>query len=471
MARRRSAPGRGDATGAPTTARARAAAARAGSGWTEAHVHRLFWRAGFGATSQEARTWARRGRRATLDYIVDGPPGGTKLIGPAPHVRGRRLDPVNEWGDDQLWWLDRMIRSNRPLVEKMTLFWHDHFATTEQDTPLMLAQNRLFRSHALGAFRPFLREVTRDPAMQLFLSLADSTKDHPNENYARELMELFTLGRGYSERDVREAARALTGFRSKWSRRSGFGGIRYDPEEHDPGVKRILGRRGRFEPDDVLDLVCDHPRHAPFLVTKLWQYFVATPPSPETVRALAATYRRNGLQVKPVVREILEHPALYRDLGAPDLVKWPVVYVAGALRQTRSGITDGYPTWLLSTMGQQLFRPPSVAGWDWGSKWMSSNSMRQRFVLGNYVVNFGRPRVRKGRYKSTLTPQRAVALAIAAVGSPPVSAHTEQVLTRLATHWFDDIPRSWRDEADSRAEALQRTLRHLLIAGPEAQLC
>ena len=141
------------------------------------------------------------------------------MRGPAPRVEGRPLDPLNEWGDDVLWWLDRMIRTTHPLQEKLTLFWHDHFATSEQDTPLMLAQNRMFRRHALGSFRDLLGDVTRDPAMQLFLSLADSTKDAPNENYARELMELFTLGTGYTERDVREAARALTGFTRRLERR------------------------------------------------------------------------------------------------------------------------------------------------------------------------------------------------------------------------------------------------------------
>ncbi|MBB4663182.1 DUF1800 domain-containing protein [Conexibacter arvalis] len=465
MARRRRAPRR-------RAARRKAASrpSRNRGGWTEAHVHRLFWRAGFGATAAEARRWARRGRAATLDWIVDGPPGGTRLTGPAPRVDGRPLDPVNEWGHDVLWWLDRMVRGNRPLVEKMTLFWHDHFATAEQDTPLMLAQNRLFRRHALGAFRPLLRDVTRDPAMQLWLSLADSTKEHPNENYARELMELFTLGRGYTERDVREASRALTGFRSKWGR-NGLEWIRYDSERHDGGVKQILGRQGRFGVDDVLDLVCDHPRHAPFLVEKLWRFFVATPPSAATVRGLARTYRRSGLRIKPVVRQILEHPALYRDLGDGDLVKWPVVYVAGALRTTGTPITHDYPVWLLPSMGQQLFRPPSVAGWDWGAEWMSSNAMRQRFAFANYLVAYGSPRVRKGAYKATLPPQRAVELAIAAVGSPPVSAQTRRALTRLARRWFDDIPRSWRAEADWRAESLQQTLRHLLIARPEAQLC
>lgn len=457
MARRRRAPARRRTPG--------------GSGWSEAHVRRLFWRAGFGATAEEARTWAARGRAATLDFVVGGPSGGARLRGPAPRVEGRRLDPVNEWGHDVLWWLDRMIRTTHPLQEKMTLFWHDHFATAEQDTPKMLAQNRTLRRHALGSFRTLLRDVTRDPAMQLWLSLVDSTRDHPNENYARELMELFTLGAGYGERDVRQASRALTGYRGRWTDRGVT--IRFDPAEHDGGVKHVLGRSGRFGVDELLDIVCDHPRHASFLVEKLWTFFVATPPSRATVRALAATYRRGGLRIEPVVRQILGHPALYRRLESPDLVKWPVVYVAGAMRQTGTYVTDGYPTWMLQTMGQELFHPPSVAGWDWGAKWMSSNSMRQRFQFANFLVSEGsrRVRVREGAYRATLTPRRAVELAVAAAGDPPVPDHTRRVLTRLAKHWFDDIPRSWRDEADWRAESLQRALRHLLIAGPESQLC
>ena len=122
--------------------------------WTEAHVRRVFWRAGFGATDKEAAGFAKAGRNTTLDYLLNGPKGGgPALVGPKPHKEGKALDPQNEWGDNVLWWLDRMIRTRRPLQEKMTLFWHDHFATSDQDTPLMLRQNHLFRRHALGSFR------------------------------------------------------------------------------------------------------------------------------------------------------------------------------------------------------------------------------------------------------------------------------------------------------------------------------
>src|SRR3954464_9943526 len=230
----------------------------------------------------EAPRWAHAGQDATIRYLLNGPRG--LAAQPAP----MHLDPLNEWSHRPLWWLDRMVRSERPLEEKLTLFWHDHFATSDQDTPLMLAQNRMLRAHAFGSFRTLLGKVAHDTAMQLFLSLAGSPKQAPNENFARELMELFTLGGGYTERDVREAARALTGFQAKWPD-NGPPSVHYDPRAHDDGVKRIFGHKGRFGPDDVLDLVVAHPRHAEFLVRKLWSFFVADAPDAPTLRALKRT--------------------------------------------------------------------------------------------------------------------------------------------------------------------------------------
>src|SRR5918997_33012 len=202
-------------TGSTASAQRRRRARRRPDGWTERHVRRLFWRAGFGATPREAAHWSRRGKAATIRWLLNGGPAPVPRIA-KPRTEEGPLDPLNEWSHDALWWLDRMVSSPRPLQEKLTLFWHDHFATTEQDTPLMLAQNRTLRRHALGRFPALLEAVTRDQAMLLFLSLAGSSKDAPNENYARELMELFTLGRGYRERDIRQASRALTGFRADW---------------------------------------------------------------------------------------------------------------------------------------------------------------------------------------------------------------------------------------------------------------
>jgi uncharacterized protein (DUF1800 family) len=436
--------------------------ARTHRGWTEAHVRRVFWRAGFGATPREARHWARRGKGATIHWLLSGGHSPAPRI-KGPNVDGHRLHPNDEWGHDVLWWLDRMIRSRRPLQEKLTLFWHDHFATTEQDTPLMLAQNHTLRRHALGPFPALLQAVTRDPAMLLFLSLADSNKEAPNENYARELMELFTLGRGYKERDIRQAARALTGFRSKWHD-DGRVTCSYDGEWHDAGAKRVFGRVGHFDWKDILHLCVHHPDHAPFMVGKLWDFFVGGRMPGGTRARLVRTYRGSGLRIGPVMGAILSHPALYRDLDAPTMVKSPVVFVAGALRTTGQGIDRDSWTWLLEGMGQYPFHPPSVAGWEWGPSWLSSNSMHVRFDCANYVMDTPRVRVKDGSTPVRLSPRKAVARARRATGEPWTSRRADHELVRLANRLIGGE----RDQQS--ADMCQRVLRHLLISGPDGQV-
>jgi uncharacterized protein (DUF1800 family) len=441
------------------------------AGWNEAHVRRLFWRAGFGATPREARHWARRGKSAAIRWLLHGGVAPAPRIA-GPSVDGQPLDPVNEYGHDVLWWLDRMVRSPRPLQEKMTLFWHDHFATTDQDTPLMLAQNRMLRRHALGRFPALLRDVTRDPAMLLHLSLADSDPEAPNENYARELMELYTLGGRYSERDIRQAARALTGFRSDYQ---DDGNVRtyYDREYHDTGRKRIFGKRGNFDWQDVLQLCVRHPAHGPFLTGKLWEFFVGSPPSRSERARLASLYRRSKYRVKPVVGAILAHPALYRKLDSPGMVKAPVVFLAGALRSSGQPIERESWTWLLNGMGQTPFRPPSVAGWEWGTAWLSSNSMRVRFDVVNNLLDTPRLQVADEATPVGLSPAQAVSRARRAVGEPWVSTRTRRELLKLARGLLGEreLPKGeWRQPKQQRADMCQRVLRQLLLAGPDGQV-
>jgi uncharacterized protein (DUF1800 family) len=434
--------------------------------WSEQHVRRLFWRAGFGATPQQARRFAREGKAATLRWILDGD-GGPQLAGRPGSVNGAPLDPLGARNHDFLWWLDRMVRSRRPLVEKMTLFWHDHFATTDQIVPLMLAQNRMMRRLCLGSFRTLLGEVTRDPAMQLFQSLIGSRQEAPNENYARELMELFTIGRGYGEQDVREVARALTGWRMR-DVRDYLQGSYFDPARHDGGVKVIFGKSGAFGTDEVLDLVCDHPRHAPFLVEKLWRYFVTEPLDERTKRRLVTVYKSGGFAVKPVVARILAHPALYARLDRPDMVKSPTVFVAGLLRLAGTGVTRYEWQWMLAAMGQRLFQPPSVAGWDWGPAWLSTGSMLMRFEASSLLLEEGQPlAVKAGATPTGQAPRAAVAAARAATGNPWISADGLATLEDLAREVLEDPAHG---DPQRRADVCARVLRHLLIAGPDAQL-
>jgi hypothetical protein len=440
--------------------------------WSQAHVRRLFWRAGFGATPREARRFAREGKEATIDWLLNGERGGRELRGSPSRVDGKRIDPLNVWGHDTLWWLDRMVRTRRPLDEKMTLFWSDHFATTDQETPLMLRQNRMLRAGGLGSFRKLLGDVTRDPAMQLFLSLADSDKRAPNENFARELMELFTLGGGYTEKDVRHAARALTGWEAKWGK-SGFRGIRFNDDHHDEGIKTLLGRSGRFGTGDVLDIVVAHRRHAPYLTRKLWDFFITRPPDRATAARLARVYRGSRHRIKPVVAEILAHPALYADLDAPDMVKSPLVFVAGHLRTAGGKVDREAWAWLLGEMGQQPFRPPSVAGWNWGPAWLTTNSMRARFVAVNYLLDERRGSlpVRNGAGDPDVSSSPAVDAALASLGHPWVSSATRERLVGLAHRWYADMTKPWQvKQRPDRADMLQRALRHLILSGPDAHL-
>jgi uncharacterized protein (DUF1800 family) len=308
--------------------------------------------------------------------------------------------------------------------------------------------------------------------MQLFLSLSDNDKNAPNENYARELMELFTLGAGYTEHDIREAARALTGWRPIKDGAGNVHSVVFARSHHDNGVKQIFGHRGRIGTSRVLDLVTTHRKHAPFITRKLWDFFVTRPPDGATATALVNTYRSGNGEIKPVVAQILTHPFLYADLDAPDMVKCPVVYVAGHLRTTGSPVTSGAYTWLLNAMGQLPFRPPSVAGWDWGTPWLSTGAVRARFALGNHLLGSATAPlpVPAGTGDPALSPEAQLEAALAATGRPWISPATRATLTAMAAGFFSDLKPRQRPQRAKRADMLQRVLRHLLLTGPDAQL-
>ena len=349
-------------------------------------AERLLWRAGFGPRPGEAEALAKLGLNGAVHSLIH--PHAEKLVGPKPHdENGLPLAPYDAWGHDHLWWLDRMIRTSRPLVERMALIWHDWFATSNDGVNsqrLMLKQNDLFRRKGLGSFHDLLLDVTSDPAMLLWLNGGDNSKDDPNENYGREMMELFTLGHGsgYTENDVRQQARALTGWRYDWTD-SGPAHFRYDASYHDTGVKTIFGLKGHFMWKDSCRLCVSHPAHAPFFVQKLWSYFVPVPPDHATARALEKLYVSSGYAIRPVVEAILKHPQLY---DGPRLVKSPVVYTAGLLRRIRRGIDTSDWVWLDSMSGQQLFYPPNVAGWD-DTRWLDTATWRGRWWIAQAALD------------------------------------------------------------------------------------
>ena len=314
------------------------------------------------------------------------PQGAARLSGAAPHDdHGEPLDPINTWGDDHCWWLDRMVRSDQQLIERMTLIWHSWFATSEEasNAQLMIKQNWMMRRHALGNFHQLLLDVTVDPAMLLWQNGNTNNKDSPNENYAREMLELFTLGadRGYHQHDVHQNARALTGWTNDWNDQ-GPVNFRFEPSLHDYGIKRIFGHRGRFDWRDSCRLAVTHPDHPPFLIDKLWGYFVGAKIPRATARALERTYTRSRHEIRPLVEAILRHPLFYE---GPRLVIPPVVWTAGLLRGSRQTITTTSWAWIAQLTGQVLFQPPNVSGWDY-AQWLDTSRWAGRLEAVNVAL-------------------------------------------------------------------------------------
>jgi len=352
-----------------------------------AQAARLLWRAGFGPVRGQARALAALGARGAVASLLK--PGRYATSGPEPtDAKGLPIAPQDAVGHDHVWWLDRMVRGNQPLVERMALVWHDWFATSNAGVAsqrLMLDQNSLFRTNWSGSFQQLLYGVTSNPAMLLWLDGNRNRVGRPNENYAREMMELFTLGAddGYSEQDVREQARALTGWRNDNSKTTGPTNFRYDPTLHDGGPKTIFGKTGDYDWADACNLALHNPAHPQYFVERLWSYFI--PPSEldaTTSKLLQAEYVSSGYRIRPVLKSILLHPALYT---GPRMVKGPVVYTAGLLRACGRGIDTIDWTRLDDAAGQRLFYPPNVAGWD-ESRWLDTQTYRARWAVAAAVL-------------------------------------------------------------------------------------
>jgi uncharacterized protein (DUF1800 family) len=431
-----------------------------------AQAERLLWRAGFGPRKGEAEALAKLGLDGAVHKLTS--PDREQLVGPAPKdEKGRPLAPYDAWGHDHVWWIDRMVRTSRPLVERMTLVWHDWFATSDAGVDsqrLMLNQNQLFREHALGPFPDLLGQVTKDPAMLLWLNGSDNSKRSPNENYGREMLELFTLGagRGYTESDVRQNARALTGFRNDWKRGVGTVNFRYDPSAHDAGMKTIFHKSGAFTWKDSVKLAVAHPSHASFFVTKLWGYFIPTPPDAATQRALEHVYVASGHKIKPVVAAILKHPALYT---GPRMVKSPALYNAGLLRRLGRGIDTTAYAWLGAMAGQRLFSPPNVAGWD-DTRWLDTATWRGRWWIANYVLM---PyALDPGKAAQPFDAHALLDGALAFWNKPALGDATHGALLAFAQNALGDAAgATWKRK--QYAVMTQNALRQLIAVSPEMQ--
>ncbi len=357
----------------------------------------LLARTGFGPTDAEVRAYAPLTRAAAVAKLlrearteaVTPPPAEALVIAPLrpPATEGTPADQRKLFVQQQVreglalraWWMQEMVVTPSPLTERMTLFWHNHFVSAQPKvrvTRLMYRQNALLRENALGNFGTLLHAIARDPAMVIYLDSAQNRKGSPNENFAREVMELFTLGEGhYSEQDVKEAARAFTG----WSLDRETGAFVFRPRLHDTGDKTVLGKTGPFDGDAVLDLLLARPETAELIVARMWREFVSPDPDPREVARIAKRFRESNYEIKVALAAILTSDAFYRAENRGVLVKSPVEIVAGTLRQFGLAPGETLPFALAAAgMGQNLFSAPNVKGWPGGETWINATTLLAR---------------------------------------------------------------------------------------------
>jgi uncharacterized protein (DUF1800 family) len=358
----------------------------------------LLNRAGFGATTSEIERFVGVSREQAARKLLDGarttaltpPPAWTAETGPLRYPRRgenasdmeRKLfqqEQVREGLELRGWWVSEMLATSSPLTERMTLFWHNHFVSSQQKVKLsllMYRQNATLRANALGNFGDLLHAVARDPAMVIYLDSAQNRKGSPNENFAREVMELFTLGEGhYTEQDIKEAARAFTG----WSIDRDSGRFMYRRFIHDDGVKTVLGKSGNFDGDDVLNLLLAQPATAEFVVRKLWREFVSPDPDEREVARIARRFRDARYDIKAALNGIFTADAFYAAENRASLVKPPIDLVVGTLHQFAMAPSEPAPFAVAAAgMGQNLFSPPNVKGWPGQETWINASTLLAR---------------------------------------------------------------------------------------------
>jgi uncharacterized protein (DUF1800 family) len=434
--------------------------------WDYARAAHLLNRAGFGGPPRDIERLVSVGPTRAVRQLVDydsipDPQRNPAWAKPDP-TRSERFREMRDASEEerrklrqmeqrtqrrrfaelQGWWLQRMITTSRPLQEKMTLFWHGHFATSfvkVRDAYLMWLQNDLFRSHATGNWLELLVAIARDPAMLLWLDQAQSRKQHPNENFARELMELFTLGEGYyTETDVSEAARAFTGWSYDRQRQE----FVWRPYQHDRGSKTVLGLTGQLDGNDVIAAIAEQPRTARFITGRLWTYFAGSPPSDELNAALATVFEDSGGDFKPLLLTLFRSEAFYAPEILGNQVKSPTQWLVGSIRMLdRKPPPPFVMAALTKNLGQELFAPPNVKGWDGGVTWITTNSLLARYNQAALLVYGGRDLARNldakdqammdRRLLAQLTRAETAGVAIEEILSASERADREQLIAAL----------------------------------------
>lgn len=466
--------------------------------WDYAKARHLLVRAGFGGTPQETEKLCAMGLYKAVDYLVDfhRQPAADAALDAAPiqladtlegklrngFVREqaaavRRSIVGDQFGRVRQWWLKRMVESPRPLQEKLTLFWHGHFATQQsvvENSYTLYHQNQLFREHAAGNFAGLLYGIVHDPVMIRYLDNHLNVKGHANENLAREIMELFAMGedQGYTEADIREAARALTGY--TYDNNTGQFRVIYD--KHDEGEKTIFGQKGNWTGDDLVTLILQQPSTARLVAGKLFEYFAYQNPSPETVDGLASVLRASNYELAPMLKNLFLSEEFYSQRATGTQIKSPVQLVVAMLRDlganklTSYGELDG----MIREMGQELFEPPDVKGWRYGRAWISANRVLTRYNSAARLVQAAPQAGRSGVDLVGLLESKACQSAADVVDClakaclvKPLNEQQRQKLIEFVGQL--PPPADWggqRDEINNRLRALLV----LMLSTPEYQM-
>lgn len=446
----------------------------------------LLNRAGFGGTPAEVEAVVQLGPAGAINLLLDFPDAPAaeqtqqlpdeRVLADIPitnrdrraaffQVRGEENEGARQllqqkiqrasaqyMADATRWWLNRMAYGPYPLQERLTLFWHGHFTSSYRDDRQgswrIWNQNELLRQHAAGSFREMVRGISRDPAMLKYLNNDRNVKRRPNENYARELMELFTLGIGnYTEADIKQAARAFTG----WT----HDGVTFlfRGNQHDDEVKRLFGRVGAFGGDEVIELLLTHPACGRYIAGKLFAYFVGTPASELEAAALGEVLREHNFEMRPMLRTILSSRAFFDPKRFGGKIKSPVHLLAGTCRLLEAEVPDVRATRReLEKMGQVLFEPPNVKGWPGqfdGRKWINTATLLARYNAAVALVERSRVKTR-----NPSDPGEFVDEWLNRLIGRPVEADKRARLIELA------------DEAKKRTRVLE-----LIVSMPEYQLC
>ena len=460
-----------------------------------AHLLRRF---AFGASEIELDYYAEGGLSSAISKLLDyDKVAETVAVRPSELTNGKQGLRVQHV---QMWWFIRMLTTDRPLEERMTLFWHDHFATSAMKVTIpasMLRQNEILREGATGSFRDLLREVSKDPAMLFWLDNQTNVKGKPNENFAREVMELFTLGVGnYTEQDVQSAARAFTG----WTFRAGNNkkspgqpkgnGFLFRADQHDNGIKTVLGQTGNLDGDAVIDLLCEQTQCHEYICRKLWEYFAYPNPEAHIVKRLANAFRASKLNIAHVLRSIMESPEFYSEKAERALYKSPIDFCVPTLRQlgvseiikrvlseTNDSNRDKLPGKLApiaalnrstKAMGMELLFPPDVSGWAGGASWISSATVDERIKWADRIFGATRGAGPSIRYPSgTLfapseTPAEIADRLVSIFDVQLPAAKREQL--RAAA-----VQASASAGKNDRASAVCNAVARLLFATPEFQ--